>query len=205
MTTYKDVCSAWPTPTPIPTPKEAIAGVKRLVRVAHRHAKEEGIHFGLAKYRYKITSGNRQTWVHNWVWHVNPNERRGAGGWAEIVHSVSHWAIRKYWPKENPHGPRHVFIEKMLADYAIKHFLGGKLIRPTKEKLPVDVKMVRAARVAKRIKVWEAKKRRAENAIRKLRKQERYYDRRLSGNPGVSSARAGSDASHKLEPETLAS
>ena len=61
MTTYKQVCAAWPSPMPIPTEREAIAGVKRLIRVAHRHAREEGIHFGLRKYRYKITTGNRRT------------------------------------------------------------------------------------------------------------------------------------------------
>src|SRR5579864_6322886 len=143
MTTYKEVCSAWPTPMPIPTPKEAIAGVKRLIRVAHRHAREEGIHFGMRAYRYKITTGNRWTDVRNGTWHINCNSRY-LGGWGDIVHGVSHWAMRKYWPREDGHGPRHVFIEKMLTDYALTHFLDGKLVRPTKEKPPVDVKSVRA-------------------------------------------------------------
>jgi hypothetical protein len=172
---------------PIPTEKEAIAGVKRLIRVAHKHAREEGVMFGLRKYRYKITTGRRRTSQRSGTWYINCNEW-GLGGWGEIVHSVSHWAQRKYWPNENPHGPRHVFIEKLLTDYAIRNFLDGQLKRPERIKQPVDVKSVRAARVAKRIKKWEAVLRRATNALRKLRKQERYYDRRRLGHSGVPTA-----------------
>lgn len=185
--TYDAIGASWPEPMPVPTNREAIAGVKRLIKVAHRHAREEGIHFGLTRYSYKLTSGRRHTWPRRGTWYVNPDERNhgGGGGWGEIVHSVSHWAMRKYWPEENPHGPRHVWIEKLLADYAIKNFLGGRLVRPLKEKPPVNMIDVRAARVAKRIKLWEAKRRRADNAIRKLRKQERYYARRANA-PSVS-------------------
>lgn len=189
MTTYREVCAAWPDPMPIPTEREAIAGVKRLVRVAHRHAVEEGVHFGLSKYHYRITTGRRWTQMRNRTWHINCNGRY-LGGWGDIVHCVSHWAHGKYWPREKSHGPRHVFIERMLTDYAIKHFLDGKLVRPLKPKPAVSAKAKRAASVTARIKKWEAKKRRAESALRKLRKQERYYGRpvRDTGVPPASTA-----------------
>lgn len=176
MTTYREVNAAWPEPCPVPTPQEAISGVKRLIRRAHRLAIEDGAALSSKprRYSFKITSGRRITWPRRGVWYVNPNERRGSGGWAEIVHSVSHWTIRHYYGGD-PHGPRHVWIEKVLADYAIKNFLDGQLKRPMKEKAPVDLKAVRAARVATRIKKWEAKKRRAESALRKLQRQARYY------------------------------
>ena len=184
MTTYKEVCEAWPDPMPIPTPAEAIAGVKRLIRVAHRHAREEGIHFGMRPYKFRITTGNRQTQQRSFTWHINCNEDGPGrqGGWGEIVHSISHWAMRKYWPKESPHVPRHVYIERMLADYARKHFLDGQLIKVRKVTAPVDKIALRATRVAERIRKWEAKRRRAEAALKKLRKQERYYGRRGMDN-----------------------
>jgi hypothetical protein len=190
MTTYREVNAAWPTETPVPTPHEAMSGVKRLLRRAHRLAVEDGAlpkGTRLRRYRFKTTSGRRVTWPRRGVWYVNPNENRRAGGWPEIVHSVSHWAQRHYWPNEDPHGPRHVWIEKVLADYAIKNFLDGQLKRP--EKAKPDPADIRRERVQTAIKRWQSKLRRAETALRKLRKREAYYDRR-SGDTGVSQARA---------------
>lgn len=45
--------------------------------------------------------------------------------------------------------------------------------RPAKSK--PDIRDVRAARVAARLKAWQTKRKRAETAIRKLRRQARYY------------------------------
>jgi hypothetical protein len=47
----------------------------------------------------------------------------------------------------------------------------GKLKRPEKISPLVDLKAVRAERVLKRIKTWEAKRRRADRALRKLQRQ----------------------------------
>lgn len=191
MTTYRQVNAVWPTPYPVPTPKEAITGAKRLIRFAHRLAIQDGAVPKFATLRrrtFKITSGNRYTEIRSGVWYVNPNQSNH-WGWHQIVHGVSHWAQRHYWPQADGHGALHAWLENELADYAVKNFLNGKLVRPAAVKSPVDVKSVRAARVVTRIKQWEAKKRRAETALRKLRKQERYYGR-VVGHTGVPSARA---------------
>ncbi len=191
MTTYREVNAVWPEPYPVPTPKEAITGAKRLIRHAHRLAIQDGAVPKFAKLRrrpFKITSGNRYTEIRSGVWYVNPNQC-GHWGWHQIVHGISHWAQRHYWPQADGHGALHAWLEKELADYAIKHFLDGQLIKVTKVTASVDKIAIRARRVAERIKKWEAKRQRADNAIRKLRKQENYYGRRLVRNPGVPSAR----------------
>lgn len=188
MTTYRDINAVWPEPYPVPTSREAITGAKRLIRLAHRLAIQDGAVPKYAKlrcYSFKLTSGRRYTKLRRGVWYINPN-LQGHWGWHEIVHSISHWARRHYWPQADGHGALHAWLEKELADYAIKNFLDGKLVRSVEA--PVDKIAVRTARVAARIRAWEAKKRRAETALRKLRKQERYYGRR-SRNPGVSAAR----------------
>lgn len=181
MPTYKEINSAWPDPMPVPTPAEAIKGTKRLIRKAFALARDDGVERSYSNYmtgrKFKITSGNRHTWPQSGAWLVNPNEQRGRGGWSEIVHSVSHWAQRRFWPKENPHGPRHVTLERDLAAYAIANFLDGQLARP--ERATPPVKHVRAARVATRIKRWESVERRAVKALRKLRRQARYYERAM--------------------------
>jgi hypothetical protein len=189
MTTYRDVNAVWPDPIPVPTSRDAITGAKRLIRHAHRLAVKDGAvpkYSRLRRFTFKLTSGNRYTEVRRTVWYINPNQG-GHWGWHQIVHGVSHWAQRHYWPKAGGHGALHAWLEKELADYAIKNFLDGQLTKLTRDTIPVDKIAVRAARVSARIKEWEAKRRRADNAIRKLRRTERYYGRR-SRHPGVPAA-----------------
>jgi len=187
MTTYREVNAAWPGERyPVPTPQEALRGTRRLIRKAHSLAIADGVipkHASKPRYWTKdlqLTSGNRHTNI--WRGVVNPNENNFYG-WHEIVHSVSHWAQRHYWGGES-HGPRHVWIEKELVDYAVANFLDCQLKSRAKPKPLTNKTDVRAQRVASGIKRWEAKIRRAQNALRKLRRQERYYARR-SEHPDV--------------------
>ncbi len=181
MATYREINSLWPDPMPVPTSKEAIAGTRRLIRRAFALAAEDGkvgfMGYGpyMKRTRFKATQGRRFTYPRNRVWFVNPDHRGhgGGGGWGEIVHAVSHWSMRRWWPHEDPHAPRHVYLERELAAYAVENFLNGQLVRPEKPK--PDVKAVRAARVAARLKVWKVKRKRADTAIRKLQRQARYY------------------------------
>jgi hypothetical protein len=60
-----------------------------------------------------------------------------------------------------------------LVDYAVKNCINGRLARSKKEKPPV--RAARAASINARLAIWEAKKKRAENAIKKLKRQQNYY------------------------------
>ena len=116
--------------------------------------------------------------------YVNPDETRrwsdSGGGWHEIVHGLSHYcAYRLYRCK--PHDARHAFLEKEMIKHVVNSgWLEGKLKRPEKPKTEVDVKQVRRERVLKRMSAWETKRKRAENALKKLRRQARYYGHQLS-------------------------
>ena len=169
MAKYQSVNGAWPEGTNEgrdlkPTPQEAMSGARRLYRKA----------FGRPfKGTMKLTSGRRVTWIRRGVFYVNPDER-GNGGWHEIVHSVSHYACNRLHPNAKGHGAQHAFIERELIQYVVDSgWLEGKLRRP--EKPPTDARTIKAERVAQRLAAWEAKHRRAETALRKLRKQARYY------------------------------
>jgi len=173
---YVAVNGAWPEAVPTPTPEEAIAGCRLLLREGFRF-------YGLTahvkrKRTFKITSGNRHTWPRRGTWKVNPRN------WHNIVHAVSHWCFSSRYPSRTgvrPHDPGHAAIEKHLIEYVINQgWLDGKLKRPKKEKPKTDPKADRAARVVLSIKRWETKKKRAETALKKLRKQQRYYDRKLA-------------------------
>lgn len=168
---YHSVNGAWPETMPIPTAQEAVTGAKRLYRLIM------GRPF---RGKVKVTSGNRYTYIRRGVLHVNPNERREPG-WHGIVHGLSHHFHRRLHPGHKPHDGRgtHAFIERTMIEHVVNSgWLDGKLKRPDKAK--TDVTALRHQRVRDRLTAWEAKLRRAENAIRKLRRQLAYYDRQAN-------------------------
>lgn len=163
------VNSKWPKDAPVPTPDEAVRGARRLMRVALGR-KWSG--------QIKATTGNRNTWVRRGVLYVNPNERP-RGGWPEIVHGIAHFAHMRRYPNDRPHSDRQAYIERDLVDYVLAHgFLTGALKSKAKPKPPRDLVAERYARMVKRLAKWEAKLLRAENAVVKLQRQIRTYERR---------------------------
>lgn len=145
---------------------EAISAAKRLYRFAMKKP---------YRGKFKLTSGRRYSWPRRGVFFVNP-EKHHFGPWRDLVHDLSHYCAWRLHPGAKPHGTQHHFLEKEMVAYVIRSgWLEGKLLKPTKEKPPVNKKAERAARVLARIETWERKKRRAETALRKLKRQASYY------------------------------
>jgi hypothetical protein len=168
---YHHVNSLWPDTVPELDGQEAIAAAKRLYRLGIGHA---------YKGKWKLTSGQRYTWQRSHVFYVNPKYTgRGAvNGWHDLVHFMSHYCHWKLHPGWKPHGPEHHAIERRMVEYVIANgWLDGKLKSKAKT-ATADVKAVRHARVLARIKTWQAKRKRADTALKKLERQRRYYERR---------------------------
>jgi hypothetical protein len=166
------VNSKWPHSMPIPNEKEAIAGAKRLYKKAMGRPWRGAV---------KVTSGNRHTWVRRGTLVVNPNEVRwnGSGGWAEIVHSISHYAHWRLNPKDAPHSSKQSYIERDLTDYVIAQgWLEGKLKRPKHDASKKDIVSERYQRILARETIWEKKFKRAKNALAKARRERRAYEAR---------------------------
>ena len=163
------VNNKWPADIPPPSAQEAITGAKRLYRRAMGRP-----------FRGKVvaTTGNRITWVRRGVLYVNPNER--GQGWQEIVHSLAHYCHRRLNPGKRPHDWRALEIEASLTRYAVENgFHQGKLkSKPRGTKPPEPVSVVRQQRLLDRKKAWEAKRRRADTALKKIDKSLRYYERK---------------------------
>jgi hypothetical protein len=176
---YQTVNGQWPANTNDgrdlkPTPKEALIAAKRLYRI------------GLKKPfrgRMQLTSGNRRTWVRSGVFYVNPDWTGWTGkggGWHELVHDISHYVSFRMHPNARGHGFQHAFIEKELIKAVVEGgWLQRKLLRQTKAKAPVDIRQVRHQRTLASIKRWQAKEKRARNALRKLKRTSRYYERQM--------------------------
>lgn len=147
---------------------EAISATKRLWRVA------TGRRCPFKKFTF--STGNR----HSSIWRGRINLENG---WHGLVHSLSHSVYH-----QSPEGRRaegrhheagHAYLERRLVEYVVSHgWLDGKLKRPEKPK-PV-VQDVRRWRVDKLIAKWEGRRRRAENALKKLKRKQKYYQRQAA-------------------------
>jgi hypothetical protein len=65
----------------------------------------------------------------------------------------------------------------MIEHVVSSGWLEGKLVRLKVEKPTPDLKAIRYERITAGIRRWEIKLRRAENALRKLKRQKARYDR----------------------------
>jgi hypothetical protein len=159
---YDPVNRQWPEVLPVPTGQEAISAVRRLYRFAMKKP---------FRGKFKLTSGNRYTWVKNHVYYVNPQGHH-FGGWKDLVHDVSHRCHSILRPKDRAHDPRHEYLERDMVAYVLAQgWLDGKLRREPKP--APDPKVVKLASIEERIKRWRTKQKRAATALKKLERQRR--------------------------------
>lgn len=169
---YQSVNGAWPETMPPLTEQEAVTAAKRLYRLMLKRP---------FRGRVTITSGNRYPGVRGGRLVVNKSG--WYAGWHHLVHGLSHAFHRKLHPGQKPHDGRgtHAHIERTMIEHVVNSgWLDGRLKRPEKPTKQTDVRAVRRQRVLARLAVWEAKRKRAERALAKLRRQARYYERALS-------------------------
>ena len=89
---------------------------------------------------FKLTSGNRYTWIRRGVFYVNPDKREGpfansVRGLRAIIHDVSHICHYRLRPKDAAHSKHQAYLERDLTDYAISQnlFLQRKVILENKD------------------------------------------------------------------------
>lgn len=165
---YREVNALWPETIPKLTGDEAIRAAKLLMK--------EGLRFHKKKrkvdWKWKLTSGNRRNHLYQIPRIINPD-----AGWHSLVHSCSHWVHSKVHPTWEQH-QLHAITEKHLIEYVLKNgWLDGKLKRPEKPKPVIDHRALRKQRAEQALERWQRKAKRAETAIRKLRKTLRYYQK----------------------------
>lgn len=161
---YRRANACWPAQVPDLTAEEAERAARRLYRFVTRRTWTG---------RVKVSSGNRYTKIWSSTIVVNPDR-----GWRSLVHQMSH-RLEGYAGTRG-HNAKHARLEmRMIKEVVRRGWLDGKLkAAPKAPKPQPDVRALRKARTEAAIGRWEAKKRRAEAALRKLRKRLRYYERR---------------------------
>ena len=157
---YRKIDESWPKPLPKMDDGEAVAAGRRLYRFA----------FG-KKFtgKIRVTHGNRYTWIKNGVLSVNPDN-----GWDSIVHLMSHYAHSRL-SNERPHSAGHAVLEYRMVRHVIDSgWLDGRFKKPEQPK--PDRRAIKLQRAMARLSSWERKAKRANTAIKKLRKQIKYYE-----------------------------
>jgi hypothetical protein len=156
-------------------PREAVAAARKLFRI------ERGYRFiG----RVAVVRGkNRRTRMFARLLTIAPD-----AGWRALVHDLSHDFHRVLYPHAKPHASTHTVLERRMAEHVVSSgWLEGKLRpKPKPEKPKPAVQEVRHARTVAAIGRWEAKERRARNALKKLRARARYYERAAAKRGPVS-------------------
>jgi len=157
---YRRVNATWPEgKLPPLTPDEAFRAARRLFRFETGDSRIE---------RLQVTSGNRRTLVRGRCLVFNPVD-----GWHTLVHIISHYACPGH------HGAEHARTEIAMIKEVIKRgYLTGALKDAPKPEAPTpNPRIEKMRRIEARIARWESKKKRAETALKKLRKSLRYYER----------------------------
>lgn len=166
---YAKVDDVWNAARPVPpcTHEEAERAARRIYR-AFGHKKHGGPNARTARFNGEV----RKCWI-------TPKTDAGlAKGWERLVHDIGHRIFAARHPTFRPHAGGHDALERDIAAYVVAQgFLAGKLRRDKpKGRAAPDAKLdaIRA-----RIARWESKARRAETALKKLRRQERYYSAKV--------------------------
>lgn len=159
---YERVNAAWPRPLPALTAEEAVRASRRLYRYGTKKTWRGDV---------RVTSGRNLGGIYGGTMLVNPSL-----GWEHLVHYLSHDVER------SGHGARHARMElRMIKEVVKRGWLEGKLkVTPKPALAPRDLKAERAARLLGRATRWEAKRKRAETALKKIRRQLRYYERQAA-------------------------
>ena len=169
---YARVNATWPAEVPALTADEAVKAAKKLYRFA----------LG-STYSGKVivTSGNRYSYLRYGVLYINPS-----WGWESdrgLVHLLSH-AFHRRLSSERPHGGTHARLEiRMIKEVIKRGWLDGALRtapKPAKVAPRKPDSAVKLARTEAAIDRWEKKLRRAENALKKLRRRQAYYSKRTA-------------------------
>lgn len=171
----------------VPTPEDYNRTVEKIWSEQSTVAQRRNVHPNLAMnyiraryrevfkkkfpYRFHIGSGNRRTWATYGTFTVNPDQ-----GWHDINHDMSHWLERRL--TGDAHSNQQLRMERDGAALICRRFLRDEpYVEPKKQ---LDKVAIRAGQVDANIKRWEAKLKRAANALKKLKTKKRYYDKVLA-------------------------
>ncbi len=163
--------SLWPDPLPELTFPEAVRAARKLYRYVLGRK---------CPWVFKQVHGRLNTWVYSGCLNINLAGDWQHKGWADLVHSLAHLCHNRIPDHDKPHSKEHARLEiRMIKEVLKRGWLAGAL----KDKLttaPADARVKELERIAAAKSRWERKMKRAQTALKKLTRRERYYQRALA-------------------------
>lgn len=147
---------------------------------AERAARRICRHFGAVAHGGRMTHPARFDGEVRRCW-ITPRINDGLDkGWPRLVHDISHRIFAARHPDFRPHAGGHAVLEREITEYVIQQgWLSGALKPPARRKAtPEERRAKRLAQTEAAIAHWDSKRRRAETALRKLRRRHRALLRR---------------------------
>lgn len=163
---YKRTEATWPEITlPALTDDEAIRATRKLYRFVLGKACKRKFHVSSGKIYPTIYHKGSGPGLPHGCARVNPGM-----GWPTLVHALSH-------DLGGGHSKKHARLEaRMIREVLKRGWLDGTLkTEPKPEPTAADRDAKRLAQVEAGIERWERKRKRAETALRKLRRRRNYY------------------------------
>ncbi len=110
--------------------------------------------------------GGRRVWISTKPTPATDHDK----GWGRLIHDCSHLVFQKRHPTFRPHDGGHAALEREIAEYVARK--GWLAPRPERKVAndPLARKQERHQRLLVRLENWERKERRAQTAIRKIRR-----------------------------------
>jgi hypothetical protein len=158
---YDPVAAALPEVLPAITMDQALRAYRRLVRAfgGVRHG-PVGMERPVRAYR---ESGRRC-----WASTKPTNRANHDNGWGRLIHDASHYVFQRRHPNFRPHDSGHATLEREMSQYVVSHCMLDKYRPAPKKRLTHDAKI---AKCRDSIKRWESKAKRAQTALRKLKRR----------------------------------
>lgn len=102
---------------------------------------------------------------------TKPSSGHG-NGWGRMIHDASHEIFEVRHPRARPHDGGHATLEREMAAYVEARGWLVQTAKPVTPKLDATAKL---ARIEAAIIRWNAKRKRAETALKKLHRKAKYY------------------------------
>lgn len=185
---YDSIAQLWSTVTvPAITRGEAERAAARIYR------RFGAVKFGGPRMLYpaRFRGPARRCWI-------SPRGNGGSDkGWQRLVHDVSHRIFAHRHPKFRPHAGGHANLELEIAEFVVRSgWLSGTL-KPRQRAKPtaLERRANKIARTEAAIARWEAKRRRADKALQKMRRRYRALIRSSPSDPQQVGPQSSANAS----------
>jgi hypothetical protein len=178
LTSYDDVNNAWGGITLPPVTTKACAPY--FAKLVEKFAKCED-RIGRPFVPGWARKG-RRVWASPKAQDTSQHRAGGRNGLPRMIHDASHLIFEWKHPKKKTHCVPHAELEWQMIEYALRK---GWHLPPAEKAKPIkptahQARWIKLDRTRAGIKRWESKAKRAETALRKLRRRAKALERHLA-------------------------